>query len=553
MKARLSLTIKDILKRPLFSEAEVVAGSNGLERKVKWTHVLEIPYFDDTIFQGGELILSTGFGFEWKDSSNSSFLLNLIELNASCLCIELGHYFEEIPKEMIQMANEYDFPIIIFRELVNFVEITQDLHSFIVNAHHSKLINLDSISKEFQSMSLTTNGVPKILKLLQQKTEAEIIYLPIEGTPFSIPRFKNEFQEYLIQYIAENKEHWGNRITNNAPVEWKAFNHTVLLQPIGAMDQTWGYLVMVQERESDEFDFLILDRAFLTISQVLLRKHYLDEKQLRLESVWLNDLLYKRIHNEDQTRGFIPSKFKRPYSLRYRIVIIDLRDIVPPSSLSLLDEEPNSVIYHYSIKIRSVFSENSFLSYITSIRNQITVLAIDLGKADSSKARLMKVTDILLDMEVENFSQVCMGIGRQYQLLSDAHECYREAQLALDYRALSSSVFYEELGIYRLLLLIQENQETANFIEDYLPPLIDYDKKYGTEFLLTLSKYFEFERSKQLTAQSLDIVRQTLYYRLNRIKTILNLDFDMPENRLNIEIALKAYQLLQRKTPTKLV
>ena len=551
MKAHLSLTIKDILKRPLFSDAEVVAGSNGLDRKVTWTHVLEIPYFDDTIFQGGELILSTGFGFEWKDSSNSSFLLNLIELNASCLCIELGHYFKEIPEEMIEMANEYDFPIIIFRELVNFVEITHDLHSFIVNAHHSKLINLDSISKEFQLLSLTTNGVPKILKLLQQKTEAEIIYLPIEGTPFSIPRFKNEFQDYLVQYIAENKEQWDNRITYNAPVEWKAFNRTVLLQPIGAMDQTWGYLVMVQERESDKFDFLILDHAFLTISQVLLRKHYLDEKRLRLESVWLNDLLYKRINNEDQARGFIASKFKRPYSLRYRIVIIDIQDIVHQSSPSLLDEDPHSVIYHYSIKIRSAFSENSFSSYITSIRNQVIVLAIDLGKSDSSKARFLKVTDTLLNVKVGDSSQISMGIGRQHQLLSDAHNCYREAQLALDYRTLSSSVFYDELGIYRLLLLIQENQETANFIEDYLPPLIDYDKKYGTEMFLTLLKYFEFERSKQLTAQNLGIVRQTLYYRLNRIKMILGFDFDMPENRLNIEIALKAHQLLQRKAPTK--
>ncbi|MGG2025935.1 PucR family transcriptional regulator ligand-binding domain-containing protein [Gottfriedia sp. S16(2024)] len=551
MQANLTLTIQDILKRPLFSKAEVVAGSNGLNRQVKWTHVLEIPYFDDTIFQGGELILSTGFGFEWKDSSNSSFLLNLIEHNASCLCIELGHYFEIIPEEMIEMANKYNFPIIIFRELVNFVEITQDLHSFIVNAHHSKLITLDSLSKKFQSFSLTTNGVSKILKLLQEKTETYIIYLPIEGKPFSIPRLENEFQESIIQYINKNKECWHERIPNNAPVEWKALNHTILIQPIGAMDQTWGYLVMVLDRESDEFDFLILDRASLAISQDLLRKHYLDEKRLRLESVWLDDLLYKRLNNEEQAKGFISSKFKHSYSLRYRIVIIDIQDIVHPSSLSLLDEDPDNVIYHYSLKIRSEFVKRSFTSYITSIRNQIIVLAIDLDKAESSKARFLKVIDTLLNVKVGESAQISIGVGRQYQLLTDAHNGYREAQAALNYRTLSSSVFYEDLGIFRLLLLIQQDQETANFIEDYLSPLIDYDKKYGTELILTLTKYFEFERSKQLTAQYLDTVRQTIYYRLEKIKQIIGFDFDLPENRLNTEIALKAYQLLQRGVLTK--
>ncbi len=76
--------------------------------------------------------------------------------------------------------------------------------------------------------------------------------------------------------------------------------------------------------------------------------------------------------------------------------------------------------------------------------------------------------------------------------------------------------------------------------------------KYGTKLLLTLTKYFEFERSNKLTAQELNIVRQTLYHRLNKIKNIMNLDFDMPENRLNIEIALKAYQLIQlRGVPVK--
>ncbi|MCO0600152.1 PucR family transcriptional regulator ligand-binding domain-containing protein [Peribacillus butanolivorans] len=545
------LTVQDVLKRSLFSKTEVVAGANGLNRQVKWTHVLEIPFFDDTIFQGGELILSTGFGFEWRDSSNTSFLLNLIERNASCLCIELGHYFEEIPKEMIEMANEYNFPIIIFKEFINFVEIAQDLHSFIINAHHEKLVTLDSISREFHSLSLTTHGLSNILKLLQQKTEAPIIYLPIEGTPFSIPGLKNDFMEQLLQTIYEDKEHWHDRITNDSPVEWKALDHTILLQPIGAMDQIWAYLVMVLDRESDEFDFLILDRASLAISQDLLRKHYLDEKRLRLESTWLNDLLYRRINNEEQARGFISLKSKRT-SIRYRIAIIDIEDVFHPSSLSLSDEENESAIYHYSLKIRSGFAKYSFTPYITSIRNQIIVLAIDLGTADSSKARFLKVIDTLLYVREGESSQIRIGVGRQYQLLLDAHTGYREAQLALNYRTFSTSAFYEDLGIFRLIQLIQHDQDTAHFIEDYLSPLINYDKEYGTELLLTLTKYFEFDRSKKLTAQKLHIVRQTLYHRMEKIKKILDFDFDMPENRLNVEMALKAYQLIQQGgVPTK--
>lgn len=544
------LTVQDVLVRPIFSNTEVVAGSYGLHRQVKWTHVLDNPYFDDTLLQGGELILSTGFGFEWGDSSKISYLQNLIEHDASCLCIELGHYFEEVPKEMIEIADMYNFPIIIFKEFVNFVEITQDLHSFIIDAHHEKLVKLDLISRKFLSLSLTTHGLSNILKLLQQETKTQIIYLPLEGTLFSIPRLKKD-QEHLLQNIYENRERWHERMTNNSPIEWKALNQTFLLQPIGALDQIWAYLVMVLNRESDEFDFLILDRASLAISQELLRKHFLNEKRLRLESTWLNDLLHGRVNNEEQARGFISLKSKHT-SMRYRIAIIDIQDVFHPTAQSLLNEENESTIYKHSLKIRTEFERNSFTPYITSIGNQIIVLAIDLGTTDSSKVRFLKVINTLQHAKVGESSQICIGVGRQYQSLLDAHAGYREAQLALNYRTLSSSVFYEDLGIFRLLLRCQQDQEIAHFIEDYLSPLIDYDMKYGTKLLLTLTKYFENERSNKLTAQELNIVRQTLYHRLNKIKNIINLDFDMPENRLNIEIALKAYQLIQlRGVPVK--
>ncbi|MET3291519.1 UNVERIFIED_CONTAM: purine catabolism regulator [Brevibacillus sp. OAP136] len=545
MQANLPLTVQDVLMRPLFSNTEVVAGVKGIQRQIKWTHVLEIPFFDDTIFQGGELVLSTGFGFEWRDSSNTSFLLNLIERKAACLCIELGHYFDQIPSEMIELANEYDFPIIIFKEFVNFIEITQDLHSFIINSHHEKLVSLDSISREFHSLSLTTHGLSNILKLLHQKTKTHIIYLPVNGTPYSIPRLRNDFQEQLLQAISENKERWHDRITNDPPVEWKTLNHTILLQPIGAMHQIWAYVAMVMDRESDEFDFLILDRASLAISQDLLRKHYLDEKRLRLESIWLEDLIFRRINNEEQARGFISLKTKH---LRYRIALIDIQDAFHPSSLSLFDEENESSIYHHSLLIRSEFIKNSFTPYIASTRNQIIVLAIDLGTVDSSKTRFLKVFDALQSVHAGEPSRIQIGAGRLYQSLLDAPTSYREAQLALNYRALSPSAFYEDLGIFRLIHLIQQDQDTAHFIEDYLSPLIRYDKEYGTELLLTLAKYFELDRSKQLTAQKLHIVRQTLYHRLEKIKKIINFDFDLPENRLNVEMALKAYQIIQQGT-----
>ena len=59
----LKLTVRDVLSRDSFKHAKVVAGKEGLDRQVKWSHVLEVKEFD-ALINGGEMILTTGVGLQ---------------------------------------------------------------------------------------------------------------------------------------------------------------------------------------------------------------------------------------------------------------------------------------------------------------------------------------------------------------------------------------------------------------------------------------------------------------------------------------------------------
>ncbi|MNP06542.1 hypothetical protein D3C76_985310 [compost metagenome] len=54
----------------------------------------------------------------------------------------------------------------------------------------------------------------------------------------------------------------------------------------------------------------------------------------------------------------------------------------------------------------------------------------------------------------------------------------------------------------------------------------------------------DHDGSKQVAAQKLFIVRQSLYYRLEKLKELLGEDFMVPETRLAISVALRAHQML---------
>lgn len=141
MKEHLPLMVSDILTRRHFEQAVVVAGEEGLHRIVKWVHVVEVTNIRN-LLNGDELILSTGVA--WKDDEELfvSILNQLVETNAAGLCIEIGTYLSEIPSAAITLADKKKFPIIIFQKEVPFVEITQDIHTTIINNQYRKISDL---------------------------------------------------------------------------------------------------------------------------------------------------------------------------------------------------------------------------------------------------------------------------------------------------------------------------------------------------------------------------------------------------------------------------
>ena len=76
------------------------------------------------------------------------------------------------------------------------------------------------------------------------------------------------------------------------------------------------------------------------------------------------------------------------------------------------------------------------------------------------------------------------------------------------------------------------------FCDPSLKMLDTYDKKHGTEYLHTLKIFLLNERNIATTAKSLHIHRNTLLYRIERLKNMLLSDLDQEQNRLRIQISL---------------
>jgi len=76
--------------------------------------------------------------------------------------------------------------------------------------------------------------------------------------------------------------------------------------------------------------------------------------------------------------------------------------------------------------------------------------------------------------------------------------------------------------------------------------VFDHDQLHGTSYMLTLENYFINNLNVTETSKAMFLHRNTLIYRIEKIKEILNLDLKHSEELLRIQLALKIFSILNK-------
>lgn len=540
MQTDYGLTVADILKRPLFQHAELVAGTRGVNRPLRWVHILERPDFV-SFLNGGELILSTGVGFGEDTEKRVTYLQDLITRKAVGLCIELGQHFPMIPDDMMELANHLDFPLVVFHQPVRFVDLTLELHESLINQHMYSLRKLESYSRDIQKLTLHGQGIPKLLQHLHLEVQTQVFFMSLDGPSFFAPSMPQTVQNELIELFSTLRQNGTIQDEQNGIVPI-AEKKQIMYQPITAMGHVLGFLgIVLYEREPNDLLQLTADYTATAMAQILLRRMFAEERAYDEQSRLIDDLLQDRYTDEDYIRSMLGIQGKQ-VTPRYVAVILNLL----VSSLSYEDERGVPFYDLFGI-FRSIMSRHGFRVLMRSKGNRLFLFLIEQKSTPSLRKQVEKVlkeldksTKRTLGQEVE----ITFGVSRPSTRYVEAKRYFSEAENILANQHHFTSPFYDDLGIHRLLLTIQDGFVLESFIEDYLGPLLHHDKTYHSQLVHTLRVLLAHQGSKQEAAEQLYIHRQTLYHRMNKISECIGDSFLQPEHRLCLEVALVAHDWL---------
>jgi purine catabolism regulator len=162
----MAITLKEALENlPILSEARVVAGHFGLERVVRWAHIVDLPDVTPWVREG-DLLLTTAFALKDDPDAQVALIPLLAEKGLAGLLVALGTYFHDIPESMIRCADQLDFPILTLPWEVPFVEVTQAIHECVLSQQYAHIEKSLQIHEELAQLVLQGKSLDDIVESL---------------------------------------------------------------------------------------------------------------------------------------------------------------------------------------------------------------------------------------------------------------------------------------------------------------------------------------------------------------------------------------------------
>jgi len=183
--------------------------------------------------------------------------------------------------------------------------------------------------------------------------------------------------------------------------------------------------------------------------------------------------------------------------------------------------------------------------FVISI-NETDIAIVKQLEKNATSEDLEKIARNVEDtLKNELFIKPIIGIGTVAEHLRELADAYKEAQTAIDvgkvFDTEKSIINYENLGIGRLIYQLPTTLCEIFLSEVFKKSSID---ALDQETLFTINKFFENNLNVSETSRKLFVHRNTLVYRLEKIKKLTGLDLREFDDAITFKVALMVKKYL---------
>ncbi|MEI6777691.1 MAG: helix-turn-helix domain-containing protein [Chloroflexales bacterium] len=510
-----SVTVRDVLRLALPLGTMTAAGVAGVGRQVTWVATLRatLPAFAE--LRGGEIALLSVEAAQALDSRLSLAVL-VRRLADAPVPVSGVVALGSITAEDVAAAEEARLPLLQLPASADLREVEREITRLITDYEAQFDRRGAQLYDLLTQRSLSGHGLPGLLDTLAERTGQSVACYSPNGE-LRTQRSKGSARIALQALRPSGKG------------EANLLNQQIWVEPIGPSDYPTGYLALAGS-DLDIWDREAAMRGASALALEFAKEQAVQAAEDRLRGDFLSNILAGPPSD-------MAAAIQRGQELGYSLTLPHMAVLIN------LDDGSPQVLSRIASSVQSELSRRGINAPISRRDNSIlTMIPI------SGSSRPRDLVEQLRERLAVDYPEIAVAIGGQVGALNEWRRTLEDAEQAL---ILGRQLFgtahvlaFSDLGVYRLLVRLRETPELWTFYRETLSKLVDYDTRQRADLMKTLEAYFSHLGNLRATSESLHVHRNTLLYRIERIKEISGMDLDNSEEHFALWLALRAHRVL---------
>jgi len=368
------------------------------------------------------------------------------------------------------------------------------------------------VDKSYKYLAISSGTVPNNLLMEQENT---LGYIADEGI-----QFIRKVQ--LDDKVRKNKRplYFLNPVHNNGMLVGAIMIHNIEV----------GH-VMIYELNKPfvDSDYELLQRLCKLISVELQKNDFYKKNKGTMFTFFLADLLDNQMGNHKDVKGRLEALGCK---LKEELYVLSISMRNNPSSESKMELIIN--------EIQRIIPDSLYVIYQNAI---VLLLHFKHGNKLEGYA-FEELSDYLKS------NQLVAGVSNNFSTIQDMRKYYEQSLKAAELGYQIGNEFgiyrYENVSIFHIMEICEKSgHNLVDYCHPALETLIRYDKDKNAEFLNTLYQYLNFSQNTMKTAKALHIHKNTLLYRVDKIKKITGNPLDHGDELIKLHFSFKILQYLK--------
>jgi purine catabolism regulator len=546
------VTVGQILELEVLKDARLLAGADGLDRRVTSVTVGEVPDIADWL-SGGELVLSTMYAVKGDLERQREFCRRVMRAGAAALFVKTTRFVENIPGDIISLADKRKFPIVEVPQGLRWTRLMQDATEVIINRQASQLEQSQSIHRTLLGVVIRGGGWQELADEAAHLLENPVVILDISLEVLAgskdLPLTTGDMEALLSQDEVRGRFAGTGRGGSLFRIQEEGLPPMFVL-PIVASHKRLGYVCAVTDAaELSCMATLALEHSATIAALGMAQDRVRFETEVRLKGDFVDDIINGGEQGRDSLlrRGaFLGCDLSQGAA----VMLLGVDEFDGLVTRKDQDQDVLDKAVERLFSQCSHYLSSSEPSSLVSLKSGQVVVFI-CGKTARDAVALERLAGTLQAMGQEAGQlSISIGLGGFVSDSTQMDRGYQEALVALKVgRKLNgpgSVLHFRDVGTYRLLLDIWERDpdEVRRLYEETIEPVDRYDQVNGTQLVETLLVFLRNNESLTKTAADLYAHRHTIRYRLEKIAEVTGLSVFQTEHKERLGLGLKARSLL---------